>query len=72
MIYNLTGFSDVRIFQLFLVMTSLSCHFLSHGFKLAYFEEFTKGYPACKVFNAVDCLGQVLQRDYKNTMMMSL
>ena len=44
MIYNLTGFSDVRIFPLFLVMTSLGRHFLSHGFQFAYFVDLTKGY----------------------------
>ena len=37
--YNLTGFSDVRIFSLFLVMTSLSRHFLSHGCEICIFCE---------------------------------
>ena len=37
-------------------------------FKFVYFGELTKGLQS---FNAVDCLGQVLQRDYKNKMMTS-
>ena len=59
MVYNLTGFLDVRIFPLFLVMTSLKRHFLSHGFQICIF---CGGYQSAKNFNAVDCLGQVLQR----------
>ena len=41
------------------------------AFKFAYFVDLTKGYQPEK-FNVVDCLGQVLQRDYKNTIMTSL
>ena len=39
-------------------------------FKFAYFVELAKAI-SLQGFNAVDFLGQVLQRDYKNTMMMS-
>ena len=35
-------------------------------FKFAYFVAFTKAI-SLHCFSAVDCLGQVLQRDYKNT-----
>ena len=46
----------------------ISCHMV---FKFAYFVEMTKGYQPAK-FNAVDCLGRVLQRDNKNTIMTSI
>ena len=39
--------------------------------KYVYSVEFPKVYQPAK-FSAVDCLGQALQRDYKNTMMTSL
>ena len=37
MIYNFTGFSEVSIFPLYVVMASLRGHFLSHGFQICIF-----------------------------------
>ena len=71
MMYCLTDFSDVRIFLLFLVLHHhdvISCHMV---FNLYILWNLPKGISLQSV-NAVDCLGQVLQRDYKNTMMTSL
>ena len=60
MIYNLTGFSDVRIFPLFLVRHHYDVIFCHMVFKFAYFMALTKGYQP-ESLNAVDCLGQVLE-----------
>ena len=40
-------------------------------FKFVYLVDLIKGYQP-ENFNDVNCLGQVLQRNYKNTMMTSL
>ena len=49
MMYNLTGFSDIRTFPLFLAMTSLWRHFLSHGFQISIsVVELTKDYQPAK------------------------
>ena len=48
MMYCFTDFSDVRTFPLYLVMTSLGPHSLSHQLQFAYFVEFTKGYQPAK------------------------
>ena len=70
MIYNLTGFSDVRIFHcfgndiimtLFLVAWSSNLHILWNLPKAISLQK----------FSSVDCLGQVLQRNHKNTIMTS-
>ena len=45
----------------------ISCHMV---FKFAYFVEPKS--VSLQSFNAVNCLDQVLQRDYQNTMMTSL
>ena len=62
--YNLPDFFYVRNFPLYLVMTSLWRHFLSNGFQICIFCETSKQKQSTSACN-VDCLGHVLQRDYK-------
>ena len=66
MIYNLTGFSDVRIFSIVfgndIIMTSFLVTWFSNLHILWNFPKAIR----LQSFNAVDCLDQVLQRDYKN------
>ena len=70
MAYNLTDFSDVRIFHcfgndiiitLFLVIWSSNLYILWNLLKAISLQS----------FSSVDCLGQVFQRDYKNKIMTS-
>ena len=70
MIYNLTGFSDVRIFSLFF------CNYIIMSLLVTWSSNFhiLRNLPkaiSLQSFSSIDCLGQVLQRDYKNTMMTS-
>ena len=70
MIYNLTGFSDVCIFIVFgndIIMTSFLVTWSSN---LHILWNFSKAI-SLQIFSSVYCLGQVLQRDHKNIMMMS-
>ena len=71
MIYNLTGFSDILIFIV------LGNDIIMTLFLVTWFSNFHILWSLPKAislqrFNAVHCLSQVLQRDYKNTMMTSL
>ena len=61
MMYNLTGFSDVRIFSLFLVMTSFLVTWSSN---LHILWNLPKSI-SLQSFSSIDCLGQGFQRDYK-------
>ena len=68
MIHNLTDLSDVRIFHCFcndiIIMTSFLVTWFSN---LRILWKLPKAI-SLRGFSDVDCLGQVLQRDYKNTM----
>ena len=72
MMYDLTEFMHVRIFSLFfgndIILTSFLVTWLSN---LRILWNLPKAI-SLESFSAVDCLDQVLQRDYKNTMMTSL
>ena len=68
MIYNLTGFSDVRIFHFFgndIIMTSCLVTWSSNLHILWNLPRAI----SLQSLTYVDCLGKVLWRDYKNTMM---
>ena len=67
MIYNFTDFSEVRIFPLFLVMTSLWRHFSSHGFKFPSFLWKLPKAISLQSFSSVDCFSQFLKKDFKDT-----
>ena len=71
MIYDLAGFSDVRISIVFgndIIMTSFPIIWFSN---LHILWNLPKAI-SLQSFSSVDCLDQVLQRDNKNTMTASL
>ena len=72
MIYNLAGFSDVRIFPIVFGNDIIMASFLLTSSSNLYILWSLPKAINLQSFSVVDCLGQVLQRDYKNTIMTSL
>ena len=69
MIYNLTGFSDVRIFSIVFRNDIIMTSFLVKWFSNLHILWNLPKAIILQSFSAVDCLGQVLQKDYENKMM---